>query len=94
MAPEPRPAFGWRALTPVERQVARHAAEGRTNRAAAVELDLSPNTAATHLRATIASSASISGWNSPSQYGKRSWTATSDPAGTPSAGLPLCQNST
>ncbi|MER5915761.1 helix-turn-helix transcriptional regulator [Streptomyces sp. NPDC001982] len=51
MAPEPRPAFGWRALTPVERQVARHVAEGRTNRAAAVELGLSPNTVATHLRA-------------------------------------------
>ncbi|MFD9655789.1 response regulator transcription factor [Streptomyces mirabilis] len=32
-------------------QVARHVAEGRTNRAAAVELGLSPNTFATHLRA-------------------------------------------
>jgi DNA-binding NarL/FixJ family response regulator len=45
-----RPTSGWEALTTMEQRVARLVADGRTNRAAAAELVLSPNTVATHLR--------------------------------------------
>ena len=45
-----RPVEGWAALTETEKRVARLIAEGHTNRSAAAELVLSPNTVATHLR--------------------------------------------
>jgi DNA-binding CsgD family transcriptional regulator/tetratricopeptide (TPR) repeat protein len=45
-----RPLEGWDALTQTERRVARLIADGHTNRSAAAELVLSPNTVATHLR--------------------------------------------
>lgn len=45
-----RPVEGWDALTLTERRVARLIADGHTNRSAAAELVLSPNTVATHLR--------------------------------------------
>jgi DNA-binding CsgD family transcriptional regulator/tetratricopeptide (TPR) repeat protein len=45
-----RPVEGWAALTETERRVARLIADGRTNRSAATELMISPNTVATHLR--------------------------------------------
>ena len=45
-----RPAEGWDALTASEIRVARLIAEGRTNRATAAELHLSPNTVGTHVR--------------------------------------------
>jgi DNA-binding CsgD family transcriptional regulator/tetratricopeptide (TPR) repeat protein len=45
-----RPLEGWAALTETERRVARMIADGHTNRSAAAELVLSPNTVATHLR--------------------------------------------
>ena len=45
-----RPVEGWAALTETERRVARLIADGHTNRSAAAELVLSPNTVATHLR--------------------------------------------
>ncbi|MEV6845829.1 AAA family ATPase [Actinoplanes sp. NPDC051411] len=50
----PRQETGWAALTTMERKVARLIAEGHSNRSAAAELTLSPNTVATHLRATYA----------------------------------------
>ncbi|MFJ2648001.1 ATP-binding protein [Streptomyces sp. NPDC087420] len=46
-----RPVSGWQALTTMERRVARLVGEGRSNRSAATELTLSPNTVAAHLRA-------------------------------------------
>jgi DNA-binding CsgD family transcriptional regulator len=49
-APE-RPLSGWEALTTMERRVARLVGEGHSNRSAAGELMLSPNTVAAHLRA-------------------------------------------
>jgi DNA-binding CsgD family transcriptional regulator len=45
-----RPLEGWAALTETERRVAQLIADGHTNRSAAAELVLSPNTIATHLR--------------------------------------------
>ncbi|MEQ4206912.1 AAA family ATPase [Actinopolymorpha sp. B9G3] len=45
-----RPRSGWPALTETERRVAQLIAEGRTNRAVAQALFLSPNTVGTHLR--------------------------------------------
>jgi DNA-binding CsgD family transcriptional regulator/tetratricopeptide (TPR) repeat protein len=45
-----RPLEGWGALTETERRVARLIADGHTNRSAAADLILSPNTVATHLR--------------------------------------------
>jgi DNA-binding CsgD family transcriptional regulator len=45
-----RPREGWAALTVTEERVARLIAEGHTNRSAAQQLVLSPNTVATHLR--------------------------------------------
>ena len=50
----PRPSTGWAALTDSERRVARLVAEGRTNRATAETLYLSPNTVGTHLRSIFA----------------------------------------
>lgn len=53
-APVPqRPDSGWDALTDMERRVALLIADGRTNRAAAEELVLSPSTISTHLRAVF-----------------------------------------
>ncbi|HEX2316710.1 MAG TPA: AAA family ATPase [Thermomonospora sp.] len=48
-----RPTAGWEALTESERRVARLIAEGHTNKSAAAELFVSPNTVATHLRAVF-----------------------------------------
>lgn len=48
-----RPATGWGALTSSEQRVARLVAQGHTNRSAARELVLSPNTIATHLRSVF-----------------------------------------
>ncbi|MEV6995743.1 AAA family ATPase [Streptomyces sp. NPDC093228] len=48
-----RPSRGWDALTQSEKRVAQLIAQGYTNRAAAAELLLSPNTVATHLRAVF-----------------------------------------
>ncbi|WP_084216192.1 AAA family ATPase [Pseudonocardia spinosispora] len=48
-----RPETGWEALTEMERQVALLVAGGHTNRSAAEELVLSPNTISTHLRAVF-----------------------------------------
>jgi DNA-binding CsgD family transcriptional regulator len=45
-----RPVRGWAALTATEQRVARLIADGHTNRSAAAELVLSPNTVASHLR--------------------------------------------
>jgi DNA-binding CsgD family transcriptional regulator len=53
-AAESRPDSGWAALTAMERRVAVLVAEGHSNRSAAAELVLSPNTVATHLRAAYA----------------------------------------
>jgi DNA-binding NarL/FixJ family response regulator len=50
----PRQETGWDALTTMERKVALLIASGHSNRSAAAELTLSPNTVATHLRATYA----------------------------------------
>jgi DNA-binding CsgD family transcriptional regulator len=47
---QPRPVRGWDALTPTEQRVARLIAAGHTNRSAAAQLVLSPNTIATHVR--------------------------------------------
>lgn len=44
---------GWEALTTMERRVALLIADGHTNRSAAAELTLSPNTISTHLRAVF-----------------------------------------
>jgi DNA-binding CsgD family transcriptional regulator len=48
--PAKRPTQGWLALTEIERRVARHIADGYTNRGTAAELALSPNTIGTHVR--------------------------------------------
>jgi DNA-binding NarL/FixJ family response regulator len=48
-----RPDSGWEALTTMERQVATLIANGHTNRSAADELTLSPNTVSTHLRSVF-----------------------------------------
>lgn len=48
-----RPDSGWDALTEMEQRVALLIAEGHTNRSAADELVLSPNTISTHLRAVF-----------------------------------------
>ena len=45
-----RPLQGWAALTQTEQRVSQLIADGHTNRSAAAELILSPNTVATHLR--------------------------------------------
>ncbi|WP_093782463.1 helix-turn-helix transcriptional regulator [Actinacidiphila guanduensis] len=45
-----RPLSGWEALTDTEQRVARLVGEGHSNRSAAGELMLSPNTIAAHLR--------------------------------------------
>ncbi len=45
-----RPSVGWAALTETEKRVARLIAEGHSNRSAAAQLVLSPNTVATHMR--------------------------------------------
>jgi DNA-binding CsgD family transcriptional regulator len=49
----PRAVEGWESLTPTERKVARLIADGHTNRSAARELALSPNTISTHLRSVF-----------------------------------------
>ena len=49
----PRAIEGWESLTPTERKVARLIADGHTNRSAAKELALSPNTISTHLRSVF-----------------------------------------
>lgn len=49
-----RPLHGWEALTEAEKRVARLVAEGRSNKAVAAELFLSPNTVGTHLRSVFA----------------------------------------
>jgi DNA-binding CsgD family transcriptional regulator/tetratricopeptide (TPR) repeat protein len=49
-----RPNTGWEALTQAERRVAELIGAGHTNRSAANELYLSPNTVATHLRTIFA----------------------------------------
>ncbi|MCX5554579.1 AAA family ATPase [Streptomyces sp. NBC_00038] len=48
-----RPETGWGALTGAERRVADLVADGHSNKSAATELFLSPNTVATHLRAVF-----------------------------------------
>ena len=49
----PKPVEGWDSLTKTERKVARLVADGHTNRSAAKELALSPNTISTHLRSVF-----------------------------------------
>jgi DNA-binding NarL/FixJ family response regulator len=49
-APRPVPSSGWKSLTAAERKVAELVSAGYTNRAAASELGLSPNTIGTHVR--------------------------------------------
>jgi DNA-binding CsgD family transcriptional regulator len=44
------PSAGWESLTGAERKVAELVSTGYTNRAAASELGLSPNTVGTHVR--------------------------------------------
>jgi DNA-binding CsgD family transcriptional regulator len=44
-----RPTYGWDSLTPTERQVVRHAAEGLTNREIAERLFVSRRTVTTHM---------------------------------------------
>jgi DNA-binding CsgD family transcriptional regulator len=51
--PTPRPATGWSALTPTELRVVDLISAGHTNRSAAEELGVSPNTVNTHLRAVF-----------------------------------------
>ncbi|MFG1931487.1 AAA family ATPase [Mycobacterium sp. NPDC048908] len=51
--PVPRPPTGWAALTPTERRVVELISSGHTNRSAAAELGVSPNTVNTHLRAVF-----------------------------------------
>ena len=46
----PRQASGWAALTKAEVRVARLIAEGHTNKSAAAQLGVSPNTVGAHLR--------------------------------------------
>jgi DNA-binding CsgD family transcriptional regulator len=52
-APAPRPATGWAALTPTEYRVVDLISTGHTNRSAAADLGVSPNTVNTHLRAVF-----------------------------------------
>lgn len=52
-APTPRPACGWAALTPTELRVVDLISAGHSNRSAAEELGVSPNTVNTHLRAVF-----------------------------------------
>jgi DNA-binding CsgD family transcriptional regulator len=49
----PRPTTGWAALTPTELRVVELVSAGHTNRSAATELGVSPNTVNTHLRAVF-----------------------------------------
>ena len=49
-AAPPWPARGWDALTDAERKVAELVSSGHTNRSAASQLGLSPNTVGTHVR--------------------------------------------
>jgi len=49
-AAPPRQASGWAALTEAELRVARLITEGHTNKSAAAQLGVSPNTVGTHLR--------------------------------------------
>jgi DNA-binding CsgD family transcriptional regulator len=49
-----RPATGWDALTETEAKVARLVGAGHSNRSAAGELGVSPNTVGTHLRSVFA----------------------------------------
>ncbi|MET0702248.1 MAG: AAA family ATPase [Mycobacterium sp.] len=51
--PVPRPQAGWAALTPTELRVVDLIGTGHTNRSAAAELGVSPNTVNTHLRAVF-----------------------------------------
>jgi DNA-binding CsgD family transcriptional regulator/tetratricopeptide (TPR) repeat protein len=51
--PPPRPPTGWAALTPTEVRVVELISAGHTNRSAAGELGVSPNTVSTHLRAVF-----------------------------------------
>jgi DNA-binding CsgD family transcriptional regulator len=51
--PVPRPLTGWAALTPTELRVVELISAGHTNRSAAGELGVSPNTVNTHLRAVF-----------------------------------------
>jgi DNA-binding CsgD family transcriptional regulator len=51
--PVPRPPTGWAALTPTELRVVELISAGHTNRSAAGELGVSPNTVNTHLRAVF-----------------------------------------
>ena len=52
-SPAPRPASGWAALTPTELRVVDLISAGHSNRSAAAELGVSPNTVNTHLRAVF-----------------------------------------
>jgi DNA-binding CsgD family transcriptional regulator len=52
-SPAPRPPTGWAALTPTEVRVVDLISSGHTNRSAAAELGVSPNTVNTHLRAVL-----------------------------------------
>jgi DNA-binding CsgD family transcriptional regulator len=52
-SPTPRPPTGWAALTPTESRVVELIGAGHSNRSAAVELGVSPNTVNTHLRAVF-----------------------------------------
>jgi DNA-binding CsgD family transcriptional regulator/tetratricopeptide (TPR) repeat protein len=49
----PKAVEGWDSLTKTERKVARLIVDGHTNRSAAKELALSPNTISTHLRSVF-----------------------------------------
>ncbi len=49
-----RPTHGWAALTDAETRVAALISAGHTNRSAAAELGVSPNTVGTHLRSVFA----------------------------------------
>jgi DNA-binding CsgD family transcriptional regulator len=53
-AAQPRQASGWAALTEAELRVARLIAEGHTNKSAATQLGVSPNTVGAHLRTVFA----------------------------------------
>ena len=49
----PRPPTGWAALTATEYRVVELISAGHSNRSAAAELGVSPNTVNTHLRAVF-----------------------------------------
>lgn len=51
--PAPRPTTGWAALTPTELRVVELISAGHSNRSAATELGVSPNTVNTHLPAVF-----------------------------------------